>query len=480
MTTASYPTSGVSVGFPSGQLPGLINTPVPAQLSGMDRLRMRDYQANLDFYAGRQWPVMRRNIRQRRLTMNYARTIIDKTASFLLSGMKTAVDPQDQSDIQKAARREDVLHQIEEANDLRALDYDAEIDCAVLGDGCWKVSWDVEDHQVRVTAPDMTGIFVWLYPHDHTRFWRLAHRYTIDPMAIRQQEQFYPQVLQTNQRNPSITEVWTVDTWETWYNLELVESRPNPYGFIPYVVYPNMRRPKQFWGESDIANLREPCVELNRALTQLSQILEVSGNPITVLEGITDSKDVAVEPGAIWEMPPGTKAYLLSLLEHGGISVHLDYIEALYRILHDLGESPRAAFGGSNVTGGAASSGVALAIELDPLIKRVQRKRLIRENAIRLRNSMALRLWEQFTGEDMRPYRSRVIWGSLLPTDRARDILDQVAMVNAGISSRRKAADALGSENFEEDFPQLLEENRQVNAVGVPKEASLTERIQVG
>ena len=29
-------------------------------------------------------------------------------------------------------------------------------------------------------------------------------------------------------------------------------------------------RPKQFFGESDISALREPCVELNRALTQLS------------------------------------------------------------------------------------------------------------------------------------------------------------------------------------------------------------------
>src|SRR5581483_4220373 len=136
-----------------------------------------------------------------------------------------------------------------------------------------------------------------------------------------------------------------------------------------------------FWGESDIAVVREPCVELNRVLTQLSAILEVSGNPITVLEGVVESKDIAVEPGSVWEMPPGTKAYLLSLVEHGGISIHLDYIETLYRILHDLGESPRAAFGGANTSAGAAASGVALAIELDPLIKRIARKRLLRQNA---------------------------------------------------------------------------------------------------
>lgn len=452
---------------------------VPAQLATLDRQRLKDYQGNLDFYAGRQWPVQRRNIRARRLTFNYARTVVDKAASFLLNGISFAVDPEGPDDLAGAARREAVLREIAEANDLEGLDYDSEIDCAVLGDGCFKVVWDVEEHRVRVTAPDMAGIFVWLYPDDHTRFWRLAHRYTIDAGAIRQQEQYYPQILQTSQRSPSITEVWTAETWQTWHDGGMVDERPNPYGFIPYVVYPNLRRPKQFFGESDIAAIREPCVELNRALTQLSAILEVSGNPITILEGVTDSKDIAVEPGAVWEMPPGTRAYLLSLVEHGGIRIHLDYIEDLYRILHDLGESPRSAFGGQAGTAGARS-GAALAIELDPMIKRVQRKRLIRANVYRQRSALALRLFEQFTGERMQPYRSRVIWGPLLPSDRAREVLDEIALVNAGIHSRARAAANLGDLDHETDFHTWLSENSTIAAAGgIPAEPSQTERIEV-
>ncbi|MHB8576800.1 MAG: portal protein [Dehalococcoidia bacterium] len=456
-----------------------LQAPIPAQLGTLDRQRLREYQQNLDFYAGRQWPVQRRNIRQRRLTFNYARTIVDKTAAFLLGSTACAVDPENPGDVFMAARREQVLRQIAEQNDLEALDYDSEIDCAVLGDGCFKVVWDPDEHRVRITAPDMGGIFVWLEPDDHTRFWRLAHRYTVDPGAIRQGEQYYPQNLQTAQRGPAITEVWTADSWQTWHDTTLVDERPNPYGFIPYVVYPNLRRPKQFFGESDIAAIREPCVELNRALTQLSAILEVSGNPITVLEGIFDSKDVAVEPGAVWEMPPGTKAYLLSLVEHGGMRIHLDYIEDLYRILHDLGESPRSAFGGQAGAGGARS-GTALAIELDPMIKRVQRKRLIRGGAFRQRNRLALRLWEQFTGEDMRPYRSRIIWGPLLPTDRAREVLDEIALVNAGIHSRDRAAANLGDLDHETDFAQWLAENQRIQAEGgVPAGPGTSERIEV-
>ena len=468
----TYPSEAPAVGPNAAQ-------PVQ-QIMALDRQRLRDYQANIDFYAGRQWPMQRRNARQRRLTFNYARTLVDKTASFLLSGVSFSVDAESAEDVAAAARREAVLRGIHEANDLAALDYDSEIDCAVLGDGCFKVVWDAEERRVRISAPDVAGVFVWLYPDDHTRFWRLAHRYTVDPLAIRNQEQFYPPIIQSNQRAPAVTEVWTDALWQTWHDGTLVDERPNPYGFIPYVVYPNVRRPKQFWGESDIAAIREPCVELNRALTQLSAILEVSGNPIAVLEGVQDSQDIAIEPGAVWEMPPGTRAYILSLVEHGGVSIHLDYIETLYRLLHDLGESPRAAFGGANTGTGSAASGVALAIELDPLIKRVQRKRMIRAAAFQKRAALALRLHEQFTGEPLAPYRCRVNWGPLLPVDRARDILDEIALVGAGIHSRARASDRLGDSDHDVDFAAWLRENAAIAAHGgEPHGSGESERITV-
>ncbi|HUV52190.1 MAG TPA: hypothetical protein VMW64_03845 [Dehalococcoidia bacterium] len=89
----------------------------------------------------------------------------------------------------------------------------------------------------------------------------------------------------------------------------------------------------------------EPARELNRALSQLSLILELSGNPIAVLENIENSQDIAVQPGAVWEIPERAKAYLLDLLQGGGVKLHVDYIDLLYRTIHDLSESPRTAFG---------------------------------------------------------------------------------------------------------------------------------------
>src|SRR5438093_10993383 len=50
-------------------------------------------------------------------------------------------------------------------------------------------------------------------------------------------------------------------------------------------------------------------------------------------------------------------------------------------------------------------------MELGPLLKKVERKRLVRGAAFRRRNEMALRILEQYTSETFVPYRSRAVWG---------------------------------------------------------------------
>ena len=110
------------------------------------------------------------------------------------------------------------------------------------------------------------------------------------------------------------------------------------------MIYPNIRGPKQFWGVSLVA-VKEPLRELNRSLTQLSTILELSGNPIAVLENVTEAQDIAVQPGAVWEIPEKARAYLLDLLQGGGASLHVEYANLILRTMHDLAEVPRSAFG---------------------------------------------------------------------------------------------------------------------------------------
>ena len=207
--------------------------------------------------------------------------------------------------------------------------------------------------------------------------------------------------------------------------------------------------------------------ELNRAMSQLSRILELSGNPIAVLENVEESEDIAVKPGAVWTIPEDAKAYLLDLLQGGGVSLHIDYINLLYRTLHDISESPRAAFGGTE----RDLSGVAMEIELHPLLQKVRRKRVIRTATYNRRNQMVLKLLEKYQGESFGVNHLRVVWAPVLPQDMARLVSNEQTLVQTGIHSRRRAMDELGIQDPQHEFDRWLEEratilkmNKELNA----------------
>lgn len=418
-------------------------TPLPMRLHELDRERLARYRENLAFYEGRQWPGRSRR-GERRLTFNYARAFADKTTSYLLNGSSIQVEGGDSPEGRSRARAaEQALRQMESANGLSQLDYETELDCAVLGDACYKVTWDAVAETTRVTAPDVQGIFAWREPDDPSRVTAVASQYRL-----------------ANAPGPGsnaddvVTEYWTAGEFELWHGNELTLREPNPYGFIPFVLFPNVREPKQHWGASDIPPLVESNRELNRAFSQLSQILELSGNPIAVLEGVTGSQDIAVEPGAVWEVPENAKAYLLDLLKGGGVALHKDYIDLVYRAMHDLGESPRTAFG-HNPQG---LSGIALNTELDPIARKVLRKQRIRTAVYEKRAAMALRLMARFGGLEIEGLRPVMQWGPILPIDRSRQVADERSLVEAGISSRRSAAARLGADDAEAEWAMVLEE----------------------
>ena len=286
----------------------------PAQLNRMDTRRLAAYRSNLDFYRGNHWPTQSRH---RQLVFNYARVAVDKITSFLVPGLNFACYPINDAAGDNAAvkakikRAEQLLRQVYEENNLRQLDYETEIDAAVLGDGCYKVIWDTDEKRIRITTPDISGLYAWWLGDDISRVWRVASRYTLTGDEV---EMLYSSVIASAAKQSHgiatsprvsaaprndrivVTEVWTDGTFDLFLDNDLVESRPNPYGFIPFVIFPNLREPKKFWGTSDIPALIQPQRELNRALSQLSRILELSGNPIAVLENISSPRTSRCSP----------------------------------------------------------------------------------------------------------------------------------------------------------------------------------------
>ncbi|MFC1942348.1 phage portal protein [Chloroflexota bacterium] len=431
-----------------------MNETVPAQLNRLDLDRVKGYKELLDFYSGRQWEGRDRR-GERRLVFNYAKVFVEKITSYLMTGINFTTEPFEDSDEARtrAGKAETALYKVFEDNQLEQLDLETEIDCAVLGDACYKVIWDIAEKKIRVTAPDVHGIYAWCFGDDISRVWRVASRYRL---SAEEAELLYG--VRPKNKTATVVEVWTHRDFELYLDSTLIEAKPNPYGFIPFVIYPNLREPKKFWGVSDLTQIMESQRELNRAMSQLSHILELSGNPIAVLENVEESEDIAIRPGVVWNIPEDAKAYLLDLLQGGGVNLHINYIDLIYRALHDLSESPRSAFGGTE----RDLSGVALELELQPLLQKVRRKRIIRTAAYNRRNQMILRLLEKYQGEAFGENHLGVVWGPVMPKDMMRKVSNEQIMVQTGIHSRRTAMDEVGVRDPDFEFKQWLEEKESI------------------
>jgi len=161
----------------------------PSELNRLDTGRLAAYKTNLDFYNGSQW---QQTSRHRQLVFNYAKVSLDKVTSFLVQGLAFACYPNSVNRTNsinstnatdslnaRVRRAEQLIRQVYEENNLQQLDYETELDTAILGDGCYKVTWDADQKRVRITAPDVSGIFAWWLGDDTSRVWRVASRYTL-------------------------------------------------------------------------------------------------------------------------------------------------------------------------------------------------------------------------------------------------------------------------------------------------------------
>lgn len=282
-----------------------------------DAARLARYRECLDFYEGRQWSG-RPLPSEKRLTVNYARALVKKAISYLFPDVPLfSVVPESES--RAASRRasvaENALAEVYDASGLGTADYDAAIDAAVLGDGAFKVVWDAAARLPIVSAVDVQTLSAWWRADDPRVVTRVAQRYSLS--AEEASAQFRVAVPFAPSVAVAVIEDWRAERYSVSVGNQIVVEKANPFGWIPYTIFPNERQSQEFWGKSDLADLIEPARELNRRMSIVSKILELSGNPIAVLEGLESSEGIRVGPGALWELPEGAKAYLLDLLGGG-------------------------------------------------------------------------------------------------------------------------------------------------------------------
>lgn len=480
---------------PIGLSPAPVNSP-PEQRDPFERDRARRvrYAQHRAFYRGEQWEERRRR-RETRLVINYARALVRKVVSYALPepvgftvpAPELPPDPSPADDTiggeapeaadlvrarqaaggvaagRSANRVEVLLGELLDELDADRLDFALAIDAAVLGDGAIKVTWDTAAKRPRLGAVDPATLLAWWSPDAPTEAQRYQQHYVMTGAAIVGMGWAAAGALDPD-RAYRVVEDWTAERWSISVAGQMAVNGANPYGWLPYLVLANNPSASEFWGESDLPDLLDVCRQLNKRVSVLGDLLDLSGAPIAVLENVEGSEGIVVGPGAKWELPEGSRAYLLDLLSGGGVGLHIQYIEELRTALHDLAETPRTAFGEA----GRAVSGAALETELQPLVQKVKRKRRGMDSLYRRRNAMLLDLMERFGGAPIGGLRRTVtVWPAILPSDREAEARIGAQLIAAGVRSRRSVAADLGEEDPDGELERLIEEaGRLAGAAG--------------
>jgi hypothetical protein len=398
--------------------PPLRGIPTAAQLRSRDAGRLRRYKQYQDFYEGRHFERPRNG--RTNLVLNYARAVVDKGLAYLLGrGIDWSVLPVAEEQ-ERAKRRamdvEQLLYDVGTDNDVDAVDQEVAQNAAVVGDGVYKVFWQAAEQRVRIVSIDPRTFFATWAGDDRSVLRRVDVVYCLGAENLAAGGYgLTPDLAQTltGERLVDVVESWTADRLEIWVADQLTRADGNPYGFIPFVHVPNLPLPNETSGRSDLVDVLPINRELDERVSDQSDVIRFHAAPPVVFKGVSEHNDLAVGPGTVWDIPADAD---VMLLEWQGQGVEVgEHLDRLLRALFEVSETPRTAFGDSD----GLLTGVALEIQLRPIIQKTLRRRVWWTRGLRRRAMMVLRLLDQFGGQmrgSVEAYRVRVIWPPMLPS----------------------------------------------------------------
>lgn len=319
--------------------------------------------------------------------------------------------------------------------------------------------------RVRILPLNSAHCFPEWHPHDRSRFLRFKLKYRFWGTSPEGARQVY-----------TYTEILTNEAIEEYINDELISQRPNPLGMIPVVHISNMLVSGSPWGLADCHDI----VSLNRTYNEIAtdavDILNYHAAPVTIVTG-AKAANLEKGPKKVWSIPTqGAKVENLEL--GGGVEGLLQYMETLKRGMHELTGVPETALG--QVQPISNTSGVALAIQFQPLMQKWHAK--VNQYSVGLQkvNDLALRTlflkqpellaWNPSTDPPLKDgqldvldpadpitYRTVIQFPPPLPIDRLITLNEIQLLVGMSLESRIGALRMLG-----EEAPELkLEEIRQ-------------------
>jgi len=342
--------------------------------------RLNRYSLNWAMYLGHHWSY-RRETGESQMVYNYYRAFTDYIINFTFGRGVSFRSP-----METEAIIPDILKRVWEIdNNKTGVLWEMGQQGGVSGDCFVKVAYEEayvdsvgrpHPGRVRILPLNSSFCFPEFHPHDRSRLIRFKLKYRFWGTSTEGTRQVY-----------TYTEILTDDRIEEYINDELIDSRPNPVGVVPVIHIPNVMVSGSPWGLSDCHDLIVLNRNYNEVATDIADIINYHAAPVTV---ITGAKASALEKGPkkVWGGLP-KEAQVFNLEGGGqGLKGAMEYLQIIKTAMHEMVGVPETALG--QVQPISNTSGVALAIQFQPLMNRYQQKMVQYSEGVRRINELVL------------------------------------------------------------------------------------------
>lgn len=432
--------------------------------------RLNRYSAAWAWYLGHHWSY-RREMGESQFYMNYVRTMSDYITNFCFGkGIQFHVPEQNEAVIPQ------LLHEVwDNHNSKHFVLWEMGQLASVTGDCFVKVAYEepytdsigiFHAGRIRIIPLNPAHCFPEYHPHDRDRLIRFKLKYRFWGTSPEGTRQVY-----------TFTEIISDDLVQQFVNDELIDEYPNAIGTIPIVHIPNTTISSSPWGQSDIWDIIPLNRELNEKMTEVSDIINYHAAPVTIITGAKASQ-LERGPKKVWAGLP-KDANVFNLESRGEMSGALEYISVLKRTMHEITGVPETALGQFQPV--SNTSGVALAIQYQPMMNRFMMKKIHFTKGLERINEIIIRTaaifepymltWDPSRAEkpekdqltqldpaDPTIYKTTVHWPEPLPVDVLIKLNEVQSKMQLGLESKEGALRILGEEFPREKLAEIFEE----------------------
>ncbi len=363
-------------------------------LEQAELLRIRRYHEHWRFYVGQHWAFTREG-GEPLVTLNYARTLVDKAASWLVgAGMTVAVPQVFQHHTLP------ILEEVWEYNNRDQLLYNMALLGGVTGDVFALVTYAEPTDQARRVNPHTQGQIRIQLLNSEQVFPQWDPLNTDVLTSVRIETIYYDdrqQSMESSSDNQAkqlhtrrYTQIITPTHIIEQYQGQEPTSKENPLGEIPLIHIKNHPLPGEYYGLADMDSILDLNRELNEKATDISDIVNYHSAPVTVVTG-AKVKQLERSSRNIWSgLPSEAKVFNLTL--DSDLSAAIAYWKLIKQSMFEIASIPEGSLGQTQPI--SNTSGVALHTQYQPLVEKTARKRAFYEPGIAQINYFILRIKE--------------------------------------------------------------------------------------